>query len=162
MIQKRGDYNVAVENAIIDFLGCKLSQDHNVFFVRFEDIREDIISFTISSSDYKIYITPIDTIGSTRLPIKYIVKEKKLFYWYDSDYSLTKETINALSQFNVFDFVDHTDLVALLGGYIDEKAKGAHYYFCKNDLANYKRIMTNRAMGLYNPPKLKCKRTSYK
>ena len=39
---------------------------------------------------------------------------------------------------------------------ISEKKKGALYYFCKNNLKNYKKVVTNRAMGWYKQPELEC------
>ena len=40
---------------------------------------------------------------------------------------------------------------------INDAAKAADYYFCRNDVSNYKRVVTHVATGYYEPPKLKCK-----
>ncbi len=38
----------------------------------------------------------------------------------------------------------------------DDNQKGVDYYFRKNDVSKYKRIITNIGMGYYEPPRLKC------
>ena len=38
----------------------------------------------------------------------------------------------------------------------NDSDKGADYYFCKNNLSKYKRVVTNIGLGYYKPPKLKC------
>ena len=40
---------------------------------------------------------------------------------------------------------------------INDAAKAAHYYFCRDNISNYKRVVTHVATGYYKPPKLKCK-----
>ena len=96
------------------------------------------------------------TIGSKgTLPSRHIEKDGKLFYWWDNDYPLTKEMLTILWKYDLlFD-----DTKGLLGGFpqfsIDDSQKVAHYYFCKNDLSKYKRVVTNK--GYYKPPKLKCR-----
>lgn len=159
IMQEYGDFNTALENAISDFQKTRLNKKHNVFSVDFKEVNESVIGISILPVDYTYYITLIDTIGSTRLPTKHVVKEGKLFYWYDSDYGLTKALVDDFHQFNLIDSVDHADLVALLGlgTYFDDGAKGIHYYFCKNDLTKYKRVISKWAIEEYPPPKLRCK-----
>lgn len=170
---ERGKYatnDVVIETAIEDFLRCKSSKDHNVFsiLINFHSehspykIEDDIVTLSIlpkETTDPQYYITLVDTLGSTRLPTRHVIKDGKLFYWHDPDYGLTKETIEAFLEFNLAERLEISDLSFLLGQevYGDERTKAAQYYFCKNDLTNYKRVITNIAIGWYKPPRLKCR-----
>lgn len=98
------------------------------------------------------------TVGSkgSSLPTRYIEKDGKLFYWFDDDYPLTEEMLAILWKYDLL-FDDTKGLVGFPQFSINDSQKGVHYYFCKNDLSRYKRIITNIAIGYYKPPKLKCK-----
>jgi len=97
------------------------------------------------------------TIGSKgKLPSRHIEKGGKLFYWWDDDYPLTEEMLAILWKYDLL-FDDTERLVVIPQFSIDDRLKGAHYYFCKNDLSKFKRVITNIAHGYYKPPKLKCK-----
>lgn len=161
---------VAVEKAISDFLKCKLSKKHNAFSVSIYErgeydpyeIGDDLITVSILGTITEIpyyRITLVDTLGSTRLPTRHVIKDGKLFYWYDSDYGLTEETIKVFLEYDLAELMDISDLCLLLGqeGYLDGGVKSADYYFCKQDLSNYKRVITSIATGWYKPPKVKCK-----
>lgn len=162
--------NTAIKIAIEDFLRCRLCKNHNVFSVNtFErgeydryEISDKLITVSIlpkETSEPQYYITLVDTVGSTRLPTRYIIKNGKLFYWHDSEYGLTEETIKLFLEFKLAEPLNISDLALLLGQEVwgDGKTKGMDYYFCKTDLNNYKRIITSFALGWYKPPKIKCK-----
>lgn len=169
-----GKQKVAAPDAVVeiaDFLKCRVSKKHNVFSVNIYDrdeyetyeISEDITTLSISPAETtrpQYYITLADTLGSTRLPTRHVVKNGKLFYWDDPDYGLTEETIRTFLEFNLAEPLDISDLALLLGQEVwgDERTKAAHYYFCKNNLSSYKRVITSIAIGWYNPPKLRCSR----
>lgn len=161
--------DIARENAISDFLKCRLSRKSSVFSVsmyergthdRYE-IVDDIIVVLISpieNTEPYYRITLVDTLGSTRLPTRHIIKNGKLFYWHDPDFGLTEEVINAFLEFNLAQPINISDLSMLLGyeGYYGN-TEAAQYYFCKNDLSNYKRVITGIAPGWYKPPKVNCR-----
>ena len=153
-----GNRNDAVNNAVTDFLRSNLSKKGDTFIVYFADINEDVIALGIGSSDFKVWVYPEDTIGSHRIFTRHLIKDGKLFYWDDPDYGLTQEMIDALVAFDHVDSTNFYGQVAYPSYGINEKEKGADYYFCKDDLTNYKRVITNIAIGWYDPPKLRCKR----
>lgn len=185
--QKPEFADAAIEIAIADFLKCRSSKGYNVFAVSIYErgkydpykIGDDFIAvgilpvqtsypnfipwfdtmLGIEITPREYYITSVDTLGSTRLPTRHIIKDEKLFYWHDPNYSLTKETIDAFLKFNIAERIDISDLSLLIGyeGHIDDAIKATGYYFCKSNLANYKRVVSNIAIGWYKPPKLKCK-----
>lgn len=106
----------------------------------------------------KFLYTAKTTVGSkgSSLPTRYIEKDGKLFYWWDDDYPLTEEMLTILWKYNLI-CDDTVGLIGIPDFSTDDSQKAAHYYFCKNDLSKYKRIITNIATGYYKPPKLKCK-----
>ncbi|MDR1517840.1 MAG: hypothetical protein LBS52_07095 [Dysgonamonadaceae bacterium] len=85
--------------------------------------------------------------------------EGKLFFWDDPNYGLTEEMIKVLMDYNIADLLENSEVNHILGQEwqgIDRRTKGADYYFCKENLNNYKRVITSAAAGWYEPPKLKC------
>lgn len=164
--------DAAIEIAITDFLKCRLKRHHNAFSIRMYErgeydryeINDDLIAISISpreTTDPQYYFTLADSVGSMRLPTRHMIKGGKLFYWHDSEHVLTSETIAAFKEYNVAaDSLSLPDHFSLLGleVYGDDFQKAAQYYFCKNDLSNYKRVITSTAMGWYEPPRLRCRK----
>jgi len=177
--------DVAINNAILDFSNsCKLFKSDLVFSVSFEDtvfllafdrkasrwyrekFYEDMALVSISAHRIgndcgeccdKFLYTEKTTVGSKgTLPSRYIEKDEKLFFWWDDDYPLTEEMLAILWKYNLL-CDDTKGLIVLPDFTTNDRLKGAHYYFCKNDLSKFKRIITSIANGYYKPPKLKCK-----
>ena len=168
----------AIHNAILDFsTKCNMFKKDSVFSVRFNDsvfhkailvqvdeksykdgrthewkrgsLYDGIVSVEISVNvDYQYYYSE-ET--KAKLPSRYIIKNDKLFYWWDDNYPVTEEMIAVLWRYNLL----QTDLI-IPEFTIDDSLKGADYYFCKNDLSKYKRVVTNIGLGYYNPPELNC------
>lgn len=177
--------DIAINNAIWDFSNsCKLYKNDSVFDVSFVDsvflltldrekprwyrdkFYEDLVLVSISahriSDDCeeccdKFLYTTKTTVGSKgKLPSRYIEKDDKLFFWWDDGYPLTEEMLAILWKYNLL--CDDTEgLIGLPDFTTNDRLKGAHYYFCKNSLSKYKRVITSIANGYYKPPKLKCK-----
>jgi hypothetical protein len=168
----------AIHNAILDFsTNCSLFKKDSVFTVNFSDsvfskgifvqvdertykdgrthewkrgsLYNGIVAVGIITSDYQYYYSE-ET--KAKLPSRYIIKNGKLFYWWDDNYSVTEEIITVLWKYNLL----QTDLI-IPEFSIDDSQKGADYYFCKSDLSKYKRVITNIGLGYYEPPKLNCK-----
>jgi len=117
---------------------------------------EGIIAVGISANDNKFLVSSKDSIGSkTGLPSRFIERDGKLFFWFDREFSMTQETLSILKKYNLL--VDDEDGKIFELDYItDDAQKGVTFYFCRNDLTKYKKVITNRAMGFYEPPKLNC------
>ncbi len=179
IMQRTSAYDTAIEIAIEDYLKCRLSKHFCAFIVWVDEISEyapykindELIVIDISPAFHRTHITPlVDTIGSVRLPTRHIIKNGKLFYWYDPNYGLTEKMVNVLFQFNVADSIDLLAPSITLDDYtdnyihhqVDEKTKISTYYFCKNNLNKYKRVITNIATGWYKPPKIKCNQQNIK
>ena len=161
----------AIYSAIRDFsTNCNLFKKDSVFSVSFADsvfydatltriddrtacskqksLYEGVIAVGIITSDYQFYYSE-ETKG--KLPTRYVIKDGKLFYWWDDSYPITEEMITILWKYNRL----QTDLI-IPEFSTNDNQKGADYYFCKGDLSKYKRVVTNIGMGYYKPPKLNC------
>lgn len=161
-----------INNAILDFSqSCKLYKNDSVFNVNFEDsvfnsaslvqvdektnrwergaLYPGVVSVEISGNGNYQYYYSEET--KTKLPSRYIIKDGKLFYWWDDNIPVTEEVIAVLRRYNLL------QTYSIIPDFsIDDSKKGADYYFCKNDLSKYKRVITNVGIGYYKPPKLKC------
>ena len=168
----------AINLAIEDFsTKCNLFKKDSVFSVTFEDsvfykatliqvdkekyedgrthqwkrgnLLDGVASVEIGGNgDYQFYYSE-ET--KSKLPTRYVIKDGKLFYWWDKKCAVTEEIIEVLWRYNML------QTYSIIPNFsIDESQKGAHYYFCKNDLSKYKRVVTNIGFGYYKPPKLKC------
>lgn len=95
-------------------------------------------------------------IGSKgKLASRYVIKNGKLFFWWDDNYPLTEETLAVFKEYDILTEVMERGWIP--DSSIDDAKKGAHYYFCRKDAFRYKRVVTNITTGYYEPPKLKCK-----
>lgn len=162
---------VAIYNAILDFSKkCSLFQKDSVFSVSFKDslyslvlkqidernfrwvrdrFYEGVVTVSILAfPEYQFYYSE-ETKG--KLPSRYVIKAGKLFYWSDHNYTVTEEMLAVLWKYNL---LQEDFLIPEFS--TNDSQKGADYYFCKNDLSKYKRVITNKAIGYYDPPKLKC------
>ena len=164
---------VAIHNAILDFSkSCKLYERDSVFSIDFSDsvyneaflvqvdektgkwergsLYDGIVSVEINAFPAYQYYYSEET--KSNLPSRYIIKDGKLFYWWDDNYPVTEEIITVLWKYNLL----QTDLI-IPDFSTNDNQKGVDYYFCKNDLSKYKKVINNIGLGYYKPPKLKCK-----
>ena len=89
-------------------------------------------------------------------PTMLVEIDGKMFFWYDEEKSTTDTIINTLYRHN---FVDTMIVNAYIPDRIINDAKrGVVYYFCKNDLINYKKTGSNTLTKSYKPPRLRCKK----
>jgi hypothetical protein len=87
-------------------------------------------------------------------PTMLIETDGKLFFWYDKTKNVTDTIINTLYRYN---FVDTMIVNAYIPEHsINDAQKGIVYYFCENNLRNYKKTGSNTLTKHYKPPKLKC------
>lgn len=155
-------HDEAIKIAVNDFLeNCSLQKTDSVFAVNIYIDNDDILGLSISAvHENKIYPSSKDKIGKQTniFPSHYIEQNNKLIYWGDSTHILSEEIVRVLAKYNRIDSTFVNEEKAYPEFVINEKIKGAHYYFCKNDLSQFKRVITNKAMGWYDVPKLKCSR----
>lgn len=146
--------------AINDFLQVeKVSKLDSVFSVDIMVIDENIIGVSIISALNKLIPTARNEIGSNHpnFPTQYCIINSKLFYWYDSTASINTKLIKALSQFHQIDSMNVNEFVEFPETLIDDSKKGVDYYFCRNNINKYKRVITSRGLGYYKTPKLRCR-----
>ena len=167
----------AIYEAITDFAdNCRLFKQDSIFHIRIQDtlkhytlqrnqgalkwicdsVYANLFVINIIPSINKLFYLPDAVVGSKgKLPSRYVIVKGKLFYWDDDDYPLTEETLSVLKKYDAL-----TDMIndgMLPETVIDDSQKGASYYFCKNNLSIYKKVITNLSTGFYNPPKLRCR-----
>jgi hypothetical protein len=157
----KGNENDAARNAITDFLhtGGKLVTNDTVFSVHINNVGDKIVVRLRGASDFKVAPNSKNKIGTSYafFPTMYLEHDHKLFYWYDSTHTITKDLIGVLSKYkhidslNVNGFVGIPDSSPGNDGY----KKPVYYYFCKCNLRKYKKIVTG-ALGHYNSPELGC------
>ncbi len=170
-----GNRNEAIQNAILDFSNTSsLYRKDSVFSISFYDIvgrmvldenhkwipgepYEGLVAVSIIVNNSRLLLTSDTKAGSKRekLPSRFVEKGGKLFFWWDDEHALTEETLAVYKKYNLLQ-KDEGGLVTIPDFAIDDARKGAHYYFCKEDLSRYKKVITNKGIGYYDPPKLKC------
>ena len=64
-----------------------------------ENLIDGIVSVEIGSNDdYQLYYSEE---AKDKLPTKYVIRDGKLFYWWDDNYTVTEEIIAVLWRYNV-------------------------------------------------------------
>lgn len=170
-----GGQEEAVQNAILDFSNTShlykidmvfsISYNEEFYKMNFngsewvrESLYKELTIVSISANYNKILLPNNAKVGekNVKMPTRYIEKDGKLFYWWDSKYPLTQK---ALDVFNKYDLLVKDNIDGLIEFYdfeIDDNQKGVDYYFCRDDLTRYKKVVTNKGLGYYDPPKLEC------
>jgi hypothetical protein len=153
-----GDKNDAIKNAILDFSNTsRLYKKSTVFYVQVINLNKDKLGISISKSGVKILLTAKTKVGSKGYaPSQYIEKKGKLFFWRDDNYPLSEDALNIFTKYKITQS-DEGGLIVFPDHEIDDSQKGVHYYFCRNNLLNYKKVTTNIGMGYYDPPRLNCR-----
>jgi hypothetical protein len=152
-----GNLDDAINNTIADFLHTtKQRKTDTIFGIKITNINEKIV-IGIGKADNKIYPRKENEIGTFDkvFPTRYTIKNGLLFYWSDTTQAITQEIISVLEEYNhiVFNWQDEYNLPPLV---INDEAEGFVYYFCKNNLKNYKKKKANNLGQRYIIPKLIC------
>ena len=176
ILQKETDQTEDFINvAISDFVSkCSLFKKDSVFKISVEDtlvelsfqseqsrwildtVYQNILVVNVFGLINKVWYFSDAVIGSKgKLPSRYVIVKGKLFFWQDDNYPLTEEILSVFKRYNIL--TEMMERGALPDNPINDAAKAADYYFCRNDVSNYKRVVTHVATGYYEPPKLKCK-----
>ena len=120
------------------------------------------------SSDFQYFLTSDIKAGKKAkiIPTHFIEIDGKLFLWNDDDYPITEELLDALHRYNLFvdydTFLKNEGLpddigIIILDNPVDDSKKGINYFFCKNNLTIYKKVISSSALGYFDIPKIKCK-----
>lgn len=149
-----------IKIAIDDFVQSeKISKKDTVYHVEIVDVDENIIGVSIIGADNKWVPSTINVIGSSysNFPTEYYIINSKLFSWYDSTKYVSEKLIYALADYHQIDSMNVNGFIGLPEQIIDDSKKGADYYFCRNNIYKFKKVITNRAIGYYKPPRINCK-----
>ena len=156
---QNGGKNEVIANTILDFSNNEsLYKKGNIFTIEVVQLKSNDKLFVarVSENNSKILVTSETIVGSKgKMPSRYVEKDSKLFFWWDDDYALTEDAIEVYRKYNLLQS-DEGGWIKMPDSKIDELQKSAHYYFCKSNLTNYKKVITNRGLGYYPAPKLDC------
>jgi len=169
-LYKSGDKNKVIKNAILDFSNsCSIYKKDSVFMISYnknlvkmvlkkvdnknQEWVESETNFNISTVNISPNYNKLFVDNKENLPSMCIEKNGKLFYWWEENQSTSEDVINKLKKYNIAT----NDMISALDSGVDDSQKSAHYYFCKSDLSNYNRIITNKALGYYESPSMDCK-----
>jgi len=177
--QVGGSQSIA-HNAILDFSNTsKLYKKDSVFSVRiynplYASVLEEtvdgnyqwvngepytgLIAVSIVATYHKMLLpdsTNIDEKKGT-VPTRYFEKDGKLFYWQDDDFELTQKALTIFKKYNLLVENNLAGIIEFYDYGTNDAQKGVNYYFCTNDLTNYKKVTTNKAIGYYTPPMINC------
>lgn len=97
-------------------------------------------------------------------PNDFIEIDGRLYLWNDGKSKLDIEVLNVLNKYNYLDSTDiKYDMGLLTDDFednrffsIDDNLEAYHYYVCKKDISQFKRVKTRIAFGHYKIPKLRC------
>ena len=155
-----GDEENAIKNAILDFTNTsRLYKKSTVFSVSVFVLNnnEELLVVRIGKNNTKMLLTASTKAGSKgKIPSRYIEQEGKLFFWWDDNYPLTEKTLAVFREYNLLQD-DENGRIIFPDSKIDDAQEAVHYYFCKNDLSRYKKVVTNKGVGYYVPPSLNCR-----
>lgn len=172
-VYQTGGIKEAITNSINDFSSTQLYKRGEVFEVSYTEdyylfsLKEDengtyawlpdknypeIYGISILNNNTKFSYIASD-IGkvSNNVPSVVLKKGDKLFYWWDDNIPLTKRVVDILLEFNLINVTQE-----YLDYRINDSQKSMQYYVCKSNIAKYKRVLTNKAIGYYSPPNLNC------
>jgi hypothetical protein len=174
------DYKQVRLIAIQDFSKTKLFKVDSVFYVSLYDTLHRVALKKIGKGNYKSVIgqaypkiiavetgsTPfkffLDTtikmdVQNKKIPSRFFEKDGRVFLWSDKYYPLTDSAVKVLDKFHLIVRKRKNDLDKLWDFETDDSKQGTDYYFCRSNLSVYKRVITNVAIGYYNPPHITCK-----
>ncbi|WP_412464553.1 hypothetical protein [Flavobacterium mekongense] len=152
-IVSQGNIDNAIMNSIIDFKKTKLFKTGAVFSV-LENNEEEFYKITIISKGKNKYLySKQKKAKENKLPSRYYETDNKLFIWWDENHEVTDKNIEILNKYDML-VDDEGGNVWFLESSSDDSKKGATYFICKNDLKNYKRVISSTSSSTL--PNLKC------
>lgn len=92
---------------------------------------QGLISVNVEVNDQKFAENSESKVGSkgTELPTRYMVKDNKLFFWWDSDFEFTQDTFDTLKTYNLIGDSSNSTT--------EGKNRGLQYYYCENDINKF-------------------------
>jgi len=151
LFKKDSVFKISVEDTLVE-LSFQSEQSRWIL----DTVYQNILVVNVFGLINKVWYFSDAVIGSKgKLPSRYVIVKGKLFFWQDDNYPLTEEALSVFKRYNILTEVMERGMFPDF--IINDAAKAAHYYFCRDNVSNYKRVVTHVATGYYKPPKLKCK-----
>ena len=173
-----GELENARINVIIDFantyktpnryLKRRQGKSFSVFsFIRGKSLDDNTYLLSILPNVESVAMSIEDELGKiprSYFPNKYIVKEDKLFLWNDGLTPLQSDVLDAMNKFGVLDSTDIKMELGLLPDNfedtrmitIDDRLESYNYFVCRSEVSEFKKVVTYKAFGNYQTPKINC------
>src|SRR5690606_37537817 len=107
-LKKEGDYEVAVKNAIIDYMNTsQLNKHFNIYHI-FIVSHESSLGVSINGDTSKWQIGNVQ-VGEKRkhFPSRFEIMDGKLFYWSDSTVAVSREMVDIMKKFDILDTIKY-------------------------------------------------------
>ena len=144
LFKKNEAFLVHYSDSVFKKASLEYDEETKVYYFKEGEYMEGLVWCGISSAHPWFYsLETEDT-----LPSRFVIIDDKLFLWKDDNYPVTEEIINVMWYYDLL----VTTEIEIFGLPIDESAKGTSYYFSKDNLNKYKRIDSNLAHILNEPP----------
>jgi hypothetical protein len=148
-----GNSDTVFKNAIVDFYHTSsLARKNSTFSIYKREYDSGVIGVSILSNDNKIYV--LYNSPQSKIPDRYIEYNNKLFYWYDNEKDKDPNIVKKLSEYKIIDSLQI--LTEEMSYKRDDAKKATQYYFCKNNLLEYKKEETSIAMPKEIKVQLNC------
>lgn len=158
-IQSDDIIEIAIQNAISDFSNTKIYNRGRVFKIIIESSDDCIIRIDIGEDEENKYLySTSKPAGENILPSRYKEKDNKLFIWWDDNQKVNQAMFDILKKYDMLKD-DEGGWINYIDAVMDDRKKGVNYFFCKRNLKEYKRIITN--IGNIKYPKLNCSCIDY-
>ena len=151
----------AIQLAIDDFTTkCKLYKEDSIFRIKVWNLGQynqykDFVVVSILGLRKKIILEPEDTIGSKgKSETRVYEKDAELFRWRDDNYPISQAVLKTFQRHNLIEM--DSSRIKYPEYPRDDSQEAAIYFFCKDNLAIYKRVVTAKGVGYFKPPALKC------
>ncbi|RSK47174.1 hypothetical protein [Hymenobacter rigui] len=134
----------------------KKFKNYNVFSVSEGIFKESISVVRIGRHNTEnplLYKGSFSDMPANIYPTRVVVLNNNLFFWYDEHEPMNASTMEILKKYGVIKYKNiHYEINKLS---IDDSQKAAHYYYCRTNMKNKKKFITNKGIGTYDP-NIKC------
>lgn len=156
-LKEKGSQEVAINNAIVDFLNTHNSvEEFNTFHI-IKVHNESTLGISILGDTNKWRLGKLK-VGDTNeyFPTKFKEIRGNLFYWNDANDVLNQDMIDIMRKYDILNTLEYPNY-GIPAENSHSYSKGAiHYFFCKTNYLKYKKVKTTVSIGYYKPPNLNC------
>jgi hypothetical protein len=119
----------------------------------------EIIALNIVASSLRYFLDTTEKTASLskNIPSGVFEKDGRVFLWWDDKLPLTEDALKVLDKFHLVQRGGKKDFDRFSEFRTINSTRAVDYYFCRNNISVYKRLITGTAIGHYEPPNITCK-----